>query len=184
VCAAALAPDLLVLTMGGLSKTYRAAGFRSGWLAISGPKVPSESYREGLELLANMRLCPNVPGQHAIQSALGGYQSINALLRPGGRLREQRDHSWELLTAIPGLECVKPEGALYLFARLDPDVYKIRDDERLVVDLLKEQRLLLSHGTGFNLSTPDHLRLTFLAPVDVLDDAIGRLRSFLETYRQ
>jgi alanine-synthesizing transaminase len=183
-CAAALAPDLLVITMAGLSKTYRAAGFRSGWMAISGPTTHAADYIEGLQLLANMRLCPNVPAQHAVQTALGGYQSINTLIRPGGRLHEQRTHAWTRLNEIPGVDCVRPAGALYLFARLDPEVHKIRDDQRLIVDLLEQQLLLLSHGTGFNLPTPDHLRLVFLAPVDVLDDAIGRLRRFLETYRQ
>jgi alanine-synthesizing transaminase len=183
-CAAALAPDLLVLTMGGLSKTYRAAGFRSGWLAVSGPKNLAEEYLEGLQLLANMRLCPNVPAQHAVQTALGGYQSIRELIRPGGRLYEQRDHAWNKLTAIPGVDCVKPCGALYLFARLDPAVHKIHDDQRMIVDLLEQQLLLLSHGSGFNLPTADHLRMVFLAPVDVLDDATDRLARFLSTYRQ
>ncbi|MDI6102203.1 pyridoxal phosphate-dependent aminotransferase [Actinoplanes sp. NEAU-A12] len=182
--AAALAPDVPMISMGGLSKTYRAAGFRSGWLAISGFTGRDTDYLEGLQLLANMRLCPNVPAQHAIQTALGGYQSINALIRPGGRLHEQREHAWRQITAIPGVDCVKPEGALYLFARLDPEVHKIHDDERLIIDLLEQQNLLLSHGTGFNIDTPDHLRLVFLAPVDVLDDAVARLRTFLSTYRQ
>jgi alanine-synthesizing transaminase len=183
-CAAALAPDLLVITMAGLSKTYRAAGFRSGWMAISGPTTHASDYLEGLQLLANMRLCPNVPAQHAVQTALGGFQSINTLIRPGGRLYEQRTHAWTKLNEIPGVDCVRPAGALYLFARLDPEVHKIRDDQRLIVDLLEQQLLLLSHGSGFNLPTPDHLRMVFLAPVDVLDDAIGRLRRFLETYQQ
>jgi alanine-synthesizing transaminase len=183
-CAAALAPDLLVLTLGGLSKTYRLAGFRSGWLVVSGPRRDAAEYLEGLELLANMRMCPNVPAQHAIAPALGGQYSIADLLRPGGRLREQRDHAWQKLNDIPGLDCVKPEGALYLFPRLDPDVYKISDDERMVIDLLEQQHLLLTHGTGFNLPTTDHLRLVFLAAVDVLDDAITRLARFLETYHQ
>jgi len=183
-CAAALAPDLLVLTLSGLSKTYRAAGFRSGWLAVSGPQAQAEEYLEGLTLLANMRLCPNVPAQHAVQTALGGYKSIQELIKPGGRLYEQRDHARRKLTAIPGVDCVKPEGALYLFARLDPDVHKIRDDQRMIIDLLEEQLMLLSHGTGFNLPTPDHIRMVFLAPTDVLDDAADRLRSFLGTYRQ
>jgi alanine-synthesizing transaminase len=183
-CAAALAPDLLVLTMSGLSKTYRAAGFRSGWMAISGPTSHAKDYLEGLQLLANMRLCPNVPAQHAVQTALGGFQSINQLIRPGGRLHEQRMHAWQKLSEIPGVDCVRPKGALYLFARLDPMVHKIRDDQQLIIDLLEQQLLLLSHGTGFNLATPDHLRLVFLAPVDVLDDATTRLRRFLETYQQ
>ncbi|HEU4347967.1 MAG TPA: pyridoxal phosphate-dependent aminotransferase [Actinoplanes sp.] len=183
-CAAALAPDLLVLTLSGLSKTYRAAGFRSGWLAVSGPKTRADEYLEGLQLLANMRLCPNVPAQHAVQTALGGYQSIKELIKPGGRLYDQRDHAWQKLTSIPGVDCVKPRGALYLFARLDPEVHKISDDQRMIVDLLEQQLLLLSHGSGFNLPTTDHLRIVFLAPVDVLDDATDRLAKFLATYRQ
>jgi alanine-synthesizing transaminase len=183
-CAAALAPDLLVLTLGGLSKTHRLAGFRSGWLVVSGPRDEATEYLEGLELLANMRLCPNVPAQYAIVPALGGMQSIEPLLQPGGRLREQRDHAWAAMNAIPGVDCVKPAGALYLFPRLDPDVYKIADDERMVIDLLEQQHLLLSHGTGFNLPTADHLRLVFLASVEVLDDAIGRLARFLADYHQ
>jgi alanine-synthesizing transaminase len=183
-CAAALAPDLLVLTLGGLSKTYRLAGFRSGWLVVSGPRRDAAEYLEGLELLANMRMCPNVPAQHAIAPALGGRNSIASLLQPGGRLREQRDHAWRKMNGIPGVDCVKPAGALYLFPRLDPDVYKIADDERMVIDLLEQQHLLVTHGTGFNLPTADHLRLVFLAPVDVLDDAIGRLGRFLAGYHQ
>jgi len=182
--AAALAPDLLVLTLGGLSKTYRLAGFRSGWLVVSGPRHDAAEYLEGLELLANMRLCPNVPAQYAIGPALEGQSSIAPLLQPGGRLRSQRDHAWQAMNAIPGVDCVKPAGALYLFPRLDPDVYKISDDERMVIDLLEQQHLLLSHGTGFNLPTADHLRLVFLAAVDVLDDAIGRLARFLADYHQ
>jgi alanine-synthesizing transaminase len=183
-CAAALAPDLLVLTLGGLSKTYRLAGFRSGWLVVSGPRAEAAEYLEGLELLANMRMCPNVPAQYAIVPALGGKQSIEPLLQPGGRLREQRDHAWAAMNAIPGVDCVKPAGALYLFPRLDPDVHKIADDERMCIDLLEQQHLLLTHGTGFNLATTDHLRLVFLAPVEVLDDAIGRLARFLADYHQ
>jgi alanine-synthesizing transaminase len=182
--AAALAPDLVVLTMSGLSKTYRAPGFRSGWLAVSGPRREAAEYLEGLELLANMRMCPNVPAQHAIQTALGGRQSITALLQPGGRLRDQRDFAWQKLTEIPGVDCVKPAGALYVFPRLDPDTYKISDDQQLVIDLLEQQHLLLSHGTGFNLDSPDHLRLVFLAGTDVLADAIGRLGEFLKNYEQ
>jgi alanine-synthesizing transaminase len=183
-CAAALAPDLLVLTLGGLSKTYRLAGFRSGWLVVSGPREDAGEYLEGLELLANMRLCPNVPAQYAIEPALSGQHSIASLLRPGGRLREQRDHSWRLMNQIPGVDCVRPAGALYLFPRLDPDVYKISDDERMVIDLLEQQHMLVTHGTGFNLPTTDHLRLVFLAAVDVLDDAIDRLADFLDGYHQ
>ncbi|HWS33093.1 MAG TPA: pyridoxal phosphate-dependent aminotransferase [Actinoplanes sp.] len=182
--AAALAPDVPMISMGGLSKTHRAAGFRSGWLAITGFGPLDSDYLEGLQLLANMRLCPNVPAQHAIQTALGGYQSIEPLVRPGGRLYEQRNEAWQSLTAIPGVDCYKPEGALYLFARLDPAVHKIRDDERLIIDLLESKHVLLSHGTGFNIDTPDHVRLVFLAPTDILNDAIGRFADFLTHYRQ
>ena len=182
--AAAMAPDLLVLTLGGLSKTYRLAGFRAGWLVVSGPREHAAGYLDGLELLANMRLCPNVPAQHAIEPALGGRVDITHLLEPGGRLRDQRDYAWQRMTAIPGVTCYKPAGALYLFPRLDPQVYPIRDDEQMMIDLLEQQHLLLSHGSGFNLPTTDHLRLVFLASVPVLDDAIGRLAAFLATYRQ
>ena len=181
---AALAPDLVVLTLGGLSKTYRLAGFRSGWLVVSGPREHAADYLDGLELLANMRLCPNVPAQHAIEPALGGRVDITHLLEPGGRLRDQRDHAWQRMTAIPGVTCYKPAGALYLFPRLDPEAYAIRDDEQMMIDLLEQQHLLLSHGSGFNLPTTDHLRLVFLAAVPVLDDAIGRLATFLAGYRQ
>jgi alanine-synthesizing transaminase len=181
---AALAPDLLVLTLGGLSKTYRLAGFRSGWLVVSGPRSDAAEYLEGLELLANMRMCPNVPAQYAIGPALSGRHSIADLLQPGGRLREQRDRAWQRMNEIPGVDCVKPAGALYVFPRLDPDVYKISDDERMCIDLLEQQHLLVTHGTGFNLPTTDHLRLVFLAQVEVLDDAIGRLASFLQDYQQ
>ena len=182
--AAALAPDLLVLTLGGLSKTYRLAGFRSGWLVVSGPRDQAADYLDGLELLANMRMCPNVPAQHAIEPALGGRVDITHLLQPGGRLRDQRDHAWAALTAIPGVTCYQPAGALYLFPRLDPEVYPITDDEQMMIDLLEQQHLLLTHGSGFNLPTTDHLRLVFLAAVPVLDDAIGRLATFLADYHQ
>src|SRR6185437_3841307 len=182
--AAAVAPDLPVLTLGGLSKTYRLAGFRSGWLVVSGPRHEAADYLDGLELLANMRMCANVPAQYAIQTALGGQQPIAPLLQPGGRLREQRDFAWRKMTEIPGVDCVKPSGALYLFPRLDPDVYKISDDEKMVIELLEQQHMLLTHGTGFNLPTTDHLRMVFLAPVATLDDAIGRLATFLGDYHQ
>jgi alanine-synthesizing transaminase len=183
-CAAALAPDLPVLTLGGMSKTYRLAGFRSGWLVVSGPKEPIAEYLEGLELLANMRLCPNVPAQHAIPAALDGGIDITPLLRPGGRLYDQRDRAWQLLTEIPGVDCYKPAGALYLFPRLDPEVHKIVDDQKMVIDLLEQQYLLLSHGSGFNLPSADHLRVVFLASVPVLEDAVGRLATFLAGYKQ
>ncbi|PWJ53655.1 alanine-synthesizing transaminase [Quadrisphaera granulorum] len=177
--AAALAPDLVVLTMCGLSKNHRAAGFRSAWLAISGPRERAADYLDGLELLANMRMCPNVPAQHAVAAALADRASIDPLLAPGGRLREQRDHALRRLNAIPGVSCVEPRGALYLFAKLDRSVLDVDDDEALVMDLLNAEHLLVTHGTGFNLPTPDHLRMVFLAPVEVLDDAADRLERFL-----
>jgi alanine-synthesizing transaminase len=183
-CAAALAPDLLVLSLGGLSKTYRLAGFRSGWLVVSGPRDHAGDYLDGLELLANMRLCPNVPAQHAIEPALGGRIDITHLLEPGGRLRDQRDHAWQQLTAIEGVTCYKPAGALYLFPRLDPAVYPVSSDEQMMMDFLEQQHVLLSHGSGFNLPTTDHLRLVFLASVPVLDEAISRLAEFLGSYQQ
>jgi len=182
--AAALAPDLLVLTLGGLSKTYRLAGFRSGWLVVSGPRDHAADYLDGLELLANMRLCPNVPAQHAIEPALGGRIDITHLLEPGGRLRDQRDYAWQRMTAIPGVTCYQPAGALYLFPRLDPEVYPITNDEQMMIDLLDQQYVLLSHGTGFNLPTTDHLRLVFLAGVPLLGEAIDRIAAFLSGYHQ
>ncbi|MBB2988030.1 pyridoxal phosphate-dependent aminotransferase [Terracoccus luteus] len=179
---AAVAPDLLCLTFNGLSKAYRVAGFRSGWLAITGPKEHARSYIEGLTILANMRLCANVPAQHAIQVALGGYQSINELILPGGRLLEQRNVAHELLNQIEGVSCTKPQGALYLFPRLDPDVYAVDDDEKFALDLLRDQKLLIVQGTGFNWPTPDHFRLVFLPRVEELEDAVGRIEKFLATY--
>jgi alanine-synthesizing transaminase len=184
VSTAALAPDIATITLGGMSKNYRLAGFRAGWMAVSDPRGELSDYREGLELLANMRMCSNVLAQQAIPVALSGGIDVTPLLRPGGRLRDQRDHAWQRLTAIPGVDCFKPLGALYLFPRLDPDVYKISDDQKMVIDLLESQHLLLTHGTGFNLASTDHLRMVFLADVDVLDDAIGRLAEFLAAYQQ
>jgi alanine-synthesizing transaminase len=181
---AAIAPDLFCLTFNGLSKAYRVAGFRSGWLALTGPKEHARNYIEGLDILANMRLCANVPAQHAIQVALGGYQSVTELILPGGRLLEQRDRTVELLNQIHGVSCSVPKGALYVFPRLDPKVYDIRDDERFALDLLREQKLLVVHGTGFNWPTPDHFRIVFLPRVEELEDAVGRLEKFLATYSQ
>jgi alanine-synthesizing transaminase len=180
---APLAPDLLTLTFSGLSKAYRVCGFRSGWMVVTGPKRHAESYIEGLEMLANMRLCPNVPGQHAIQAAIGGHQSINDLVLPGGRLREQRDRAWRLLNQIPGVSCVKPAGALYVFPRLDPEVYRIDDDQRLVLELLEERHILVVQGTGFNWPHADHLRIVTLQHADDLAEAIGRLSEFLAARR-
>ncbi len=181
---AALAPDLLCLTFNGLSKAYRVAGFRTGWLVLSGPKQHAASYIEGLDVLANMRLCPNVPTQYAVQTALGGYQSINDLVLPGGRLVEQRDRVYEMLNAIPGVSCVKARGALYAFPRLDPAVYPIVDDERFALDLLRSEKLLVVQGTGFNWPRPDHFRIVTLPPVAELEDAIGRLERFLSTFQR
>ncbi|OPC84404.1 aminotransferase [Embleya scabrispora] len=181
---ASLAPDLLCLTFNGLSKAYRVAGFRSGWLMLSGPKQHATSYIEGLNILANMRLCANVPSQHAIATALGGYQSINDLILPGGRLHAQRDAAYEALTSIPGVTCVKPKGALYAFPRIDPDVCKIVDDEKFVFDLLQSQRILVVQGTGFNWHQPDHFRVVTLPQVDDLTDAITRIGEFIGSYRQ
>ncbi|WP_113963059.1 pyridoxal phosphate-dependent aminotransferase [Mycobacterium shimoidei] len=184
VSMAAVAPDQLCLTFNGLSKAYRVAGYRAGWLAITGPKDHASSFIEGIDLLANMRLCPNVPAQHAIQVALGGYQSIEDLVLPGGRLREQRDVAWTKLNEIPGVSCVKPAGALYTFPRLDPEVYDIEDDEQLVLDLLLQEKILVTQGTGFNWPAPDHLRIVTLPWSRDLANAIERLGNFLASYRQ
>ena len=179
---AILAPDLFTLTFNGLSKAYRLAGFRSGWLMAAGPKQHATSYLEGLAILANMRLCANVPAQHAIQTALGGRQSIRDLVLPGGRLLEQRDAAVAALRAIPGVSCVEPKGALYVFPRLDPERYPIADDQRFVLDFLRAQHVLLVQGTGFNWPDPDHLRIVTLPHADVLTEAIGRLATFLDSY--
>ncbi|MGN6473466.1 MAG: pyridoxal phosphate-dependent aminotransferase [Mycobacteriales bacterium] len=181
---ASIAPDVLCLTFSGLSKAYRVAGFRAGWVVVSGPKQHAQSYISGLTVLANMRLCPNVPAQLAIQTALGGYQSINELILPGGRLREQRDLAWRMLNDIPGVSCSKPMGALYAFPRLDPEVYPIVDDERMALDLLRSQQILLTQGTGFNWPHPDHVRIVTLPHAEVLADAISRFGEFLSTYSQ
>jgi alanine-synthesizing transaminase len=178
----ALAPDVFTLTFNGLSKAYRLAGFRSGWLMVTGPKRHATSYLEGITILANMRLCANVPAQHAVQMALGGRQSIRDLVLPGGRLLEQRDAAMSALLKIPGVTCVKPQGALYVFPRLDPTVYPIADDQQFVLQLLREQHVLVVQGTGFNWPTPDHLRIVTLPRVDDLTEAIGRIGQFLSTY--
>ncbi len=179
-----LCDDVLVVTFNGLSKAYRACGFRQGWMMVSGPKQTARGYIDGLEMLSSMRLCANVPMQFAIQTALGGYQSINELILPGGRLRKQRDLAWELVNQIPGVSCVKPKGALYMFPRLDPKVYPIKDDQKLVFDLLQQEKLLVVQGTGFNWPSPDHFRLVFLPQEEILQDAIGRLARFLKNYHQ
>jgi alanine-synthesizing transaminase len=184
VSLASLAPDVFCLSFNGLSKAYRVAGFRSGWMAISGPRHHARSFVEGLNILANMRLCANVPSQHAIATALGGYQSINELVLPGGRLLEQRNRAWELLNQIPGVSCTKPGGALYLFPRLDPAVHKIHDDERFALDLVRAQKILVVQGTGFNWPAPDHFRIVTLPHVEDLEEAIERIGVFLASYRQ
>lgn len=181
---ATLAPDLLCLTFSGLSKSYRCAGFRSGWLVVSGPTQHAENYLEGLTMLAGLRLCANVPAQQAIQAALGGYQSIYDLTLPGGRLREQRDRAWEALNAIPGVSCVKPKGALYAFPRIDLDVYPIHDDEKFVLDLLLQEKLHIVQGTGFNWPRPDHFRIVTLPHADDLEAIIERIGRFLAGYRR
>ena len=180
---AALAPDVFTLTFNGLSKAYRVAGFRSGWMMVTGPKSRATSYLEGVTVLANMRLCANVPAQHAVQVALGGRQSIKDLILPGGRLLTQRNAAIAALRAIPGVTCVEPSGALYVFPRLDPDLYPIKDDQRFVLEFLREEHVLVVQGTGFNWSQTDHLRIVTLPHADVLTDAIGRLGEFLSRYR-
>ena len=181
---ASLADDVLCVTFNGLSKNYRACGYRAGWLVLSGEKSHALDYIEGLDILASMRLCANVPAQYAIQTALGGYQSINDLVLPTGRLGKQRDVAWQLLTAIPGVSCVKPRAALYLFPRLDPRIYPIADDQHFVLELLLEEKVLLVQGSGFNWPEPDHLRVVFLPHEDDLTNAIGRLARFLDRYRR
>ncbi|GEL99517.1 pyridoxal phosphate-dependent aminotransferase [Cellulomonas terrae] len=181
---ASVAPDLLCLTFNGLSKTYRVAGYRSGWMVVTGPREHATGFLEGITLLASTRLCPNVPAQHAVQAALGGIQSIEALIAPGGRLHEQRDVAYRGLTSIPGVDCVRPDGALYLFPRLDPEVHEIRDDARLVYDLLVSEHILLVQGTGFNWPKPDHLRIVTLPEARVLAEAVERMGNFLSSYRQ
>ena len=181
---ASLADDVLVCTFNGLSKTYRAAGFRSGWMSLSGPKHTAKDYVEGLDMLANMRLCANVPAQNAIQTALGGYQSINELIVPGGRLRDQRDIAWKMLNEIPGVSCVKPEGAMYCFVKLDPEMYPIHNDEKFALDLLQQQKVLIVQGSGFNLPDTQHFRIVFLPEQRMLEEAISRIATFLKTYKQ
>ena len=181
---AAVAPDVLTLTFNGLSKAYRLAGFRSAWMMVTGPKAHAASYLEGITMLTNMRLCANVPAQHAIQTALGGRQSIKDLILPGGRLLEQRDAAVSALRAIPGVTVVEPKGALYVFPRLDPERYPITDDRQFVLDFLRAEHVLLVQGTGFNWPTPDHLRIVTLLQAKELSAAIERLGVFLGTSRQ
>jgi alanine-synthesizing transaminase len=181
---ASLADDVLFVTLNGLSKNYRACGYRTGWMVVSGDKRHARDYLDGLNILASMRLCANVPGQFAVQTALGGYQSINDLIGPGGRLRRQRDLAYDLITSIPGVTCVKPKAALYLFPRLDPARYHIEDDQQFVLELLEAEKVLLVQGTGFNWPHPDHVRIVFLPNADDLTEAIGRIARFLDGYRR
>ena len=180
---ASLSTDVLTLTFNSLSKSYRSCGYRAGWMIVSGDKSGARDYIEGLNMLSNMRLCPNVPGQWAVQTALGGYQSINDLVAEGGRLCRQRDLAYELITAIPGVSCVKPQAALYMFPRLDPKIYPIKDDRQFFLEVLKETRVMLVQGTGFNWPTSTHFRIVFLPHEDDLREAIGRIARFLEGYR-
>ncbi|MTI12579.1 pyridoxal phosphate-dependent aminotransferase [Sansalvadorimonas verongulae] len=184
VAMGSLAKDVLCVTFNGLSKSWRAAGFRTGWMVLSGAMHLAKDYHDGLQMLACMRLCSNVPSQHAIQTALGGYQSINDLVLPNGRLREQRDKAWDMLTSIPGVSCVKPKGALYLFPRLDPKIYPIEDDEQMVLDFLRQEKVLLVQGTGFNWPTHDHVRIVTLPRVDELEDAINKFGRYLDRLRR
>jgi alanine-synthesizing transaminase len=181
---ASLSHDVVTLTFNSLSKSYRCCGYRAGWMVVSGDKEAAADYIEGLTMLSNMRLCANVPGQWAIQTALGGYQSIHDLTGPGGRLRRQRDLAYELITAIPGVTCVKPRAALYMFPRLDPELYPIEDDREFFLELLQQTRVMLVQGTGFNWPHPDHFRIVFLPHEDDLREAIGRIARFLERYRR
>ncbi|NOT82367.1 MAG: aminotransferase class I/II-fold pyridoxal phosphate-dependent enzyme, partial [Gallionella sp.] len=181
---ASLANDVLFVTLNGLSKNYRACGYRAGWMVVSGEKKHAQDYINGLTILASMRLCSNVPGQFAIQTALGGYQSIDDLVAPGGRLCRQRDLAYELLTAIPGVTCVKPKAALYLFPRFDPKIYPIENDQKFILELLETEKVLVVQGTGFNWKSPDHIRVVFLPNADDLTEAIGRIARFLENYRK
>ncbi|MDG2174860.1 MAG: pyridoxal phosphate-dependent aminotransferase [Gammaproteobacteria bacterium] len=181
---ATLSKELLTVTFNGLSKSYRLAGFRSGWMYLSGAKDRAADYIEGLDILSNMRLCSNVPGQQAIQTALGGYQSVNELLLPGGRLRDQRDAALEILTSIPGVSCVTPKGAIYLFPKLDPNVFDIQDDEQLILDFLVQEHVLMVQGSGFNIADKNHLRIVFLPREDALKTALGKLVGFLDNYRK
>ena len=176
--------DVLCLTFSGLSKAYRVCGYRAGWVAITGPKHEAANYIEGITLLASMRLCSNVPAQHAIQTALGGYQSIDALVAPGGRLHEQRDVAYRMLNEIDGISCNQSDGALYLFPKVDTEKFNIVDDEKFMLDLLKEQKILYSHGGAFNWHKPDHFRLVLLPDVQTLTDALNRLGEFLSDYKQ
>lgn len=178
-----LATDVLCVSFNGLSKSYRLAGFRSGWLVISGAKSQAKGYIQGLEILSSMRLCANVPAMFAVQTALGGYQSVNELILPGGRLLEQRDAAYESISKIPGLSCVKPKGAIYLFPKIDRNVYDVKDDQQLILDFLLQEKVLLVQGTGFNWPDPDHFRIVFLPRAAEIENAIERFGDFLQNVK-
>ncbi|MDC7126732.1 MAG: pyridoxal phosphate-dependent aminotransferase [Spirochaetales bacterium] len=184
VSPASLCNDVFFITFGGLSKVYRAPGFRAGWMILSGNKKIATDYIEGLNILSNMRLCSNVPAQHAIQTSLGGFQSIGELIVPGGRLYEQRNVAWKLLNDIPGISCVRPDGALYCFPKIDTAKFNIKDDMQFILDFLRNKHILLVQGTGFNWPEPDHFRLVFLPAVEDLEWALSQMKDFLSTYRQ
>ena len=184
VATASLADDVLFVTFNGLSKAYRVAGYRVGWMVVSGQKKGAADYIEGITMLASMRLCSNVPGQSIIQTALGGYQSIYDLTKPGGKLREQRDLCWSLVSTIDGITCVKPKAAFYLFPKIDVKKFNMRDDERFVLDFLRQEKVLMVHGRGFNWPAPDHFRIVYLPNVEDLAEVMEKLRKFLSTYRQ
>ena len=184
VSPASLSEDVFFVTFNGLSKSHRIAGFRAGWMVVSGNKAIAEDYIEGLKTLSSMRLCSNVPAQYTIQTALGGYQSLTELLIPGGRLYKQREACYELLTSIPGISCVKPKGAFYMFPKIDVKRFNITSDYKFVLDFLREKKVMLVEGTGFNWPEPDHFRVVYLAPVDVLTTALNRLADFLVDYNQ
>jgi len=181
---ASLSQDVLIITMGGLSKNYRIAGFRAGWMVITGPKFHAEDYLEGLNILSSMRLCANVPCQHAIQTALGGYQSINELIKDDGRLKKQRDLAHQLINDIDGLSCNPAMGALYLFVKVDAEKFNITNDEKMILDLLKQEKILLVHGSAFNITEKNYFRLVFLPHADELTQAMGKLKHFFSSYRQ
>ncbi|WP_185231550.1 pyridoxal phosphate-dependent aminotransferase [Teredinibacter franksiae] len=179
-----IAQDVICVTFNGLSKSYRLAGFRSGWLILSGAKERASDFMKGIEMLASMRLCANAPAMYAVQTALGGYQSIKELILPGGRLREQRDIAWQELTKIPGVSCIKPKGAIYLFPKIDRKLYNLEDDQQLILDFLIQERILLVQGTAFNWKEPDHFRIVFLPQVEDLKHAIASFGRFLQTRRK
>ncbi|WP_317622733.1 pyridoxal phosphate-dependent aminotransferase [Pseudohongiella sp. O18] len=181
---ASLCDDLFIVTFNGLSKSYRLAGFRSGWMILSGAREQATGYIEGLEILSNMRLCANVPAQFAVQTALGGYQSINELIIPGGRLRDQRDAAYNALVSIPGVSCVKPKGAIYMFPKLDPSTYSIIDDQQFILELLEKEKILLVQGSAFNIEDTQHLRIVFLPTKDVLQQAMDKIERFLSKWAQ